>query len=1409
MATIYWKGTSTDPLLQSSWSDHATSGAQISDTNWNTGDLSAHDVIVGQYGNGALTASAMIIPAHTVNNGSYAKSFKSLTIIERADAHSSYSSSVPVQFNGASITLTLGVGGLFIKKANCLQASHDTIIKFTGAVNSDNTYIKFDSSIDTELNTTEHGMFSDSTNRSRFTFKFEPGTNITLELTNGVYPNLEGVASSNTCTLSATAPLNNLSTISYTTIDILNLTVDVNFKISPARQTEADFAKTFNLEGNLIILTDTFFWGNSTVRFTPVTTTSYIPVSGSYRDTAHYKFGVDTVFDFNAKYNKIIISYAANNKFILPASSILLCHHLEIESGGRLYGPNTTAIEGAEIHSIQRPTIHGDWNFTQIADGIYRTRKTLLPQQEYHDILSTNRNHYGGNGDVLSITGGKLEWSSSAGGSAFAVSDITGATELTSGLADADELVLSDGGVLKRMDISVLKTYMQAGLTFTTNTNTQNTTTLSFVDSSNDIILRNTTGGAGSGTDDIKFVAGSNITLTHTDADNITIASTDTNTDVDVSVANLKSALNSDFGGDVIFGSQTDDNVKYKGTVSIGDIDNAGSAKLSVNGFSTMNGLFLGYGSGPGYIKTYNSSDNLELYAHNGTDHIKMIELDAANDTLTLGATGDTVTINDDLVVTGDLTVSGTTTTLNTATLDVEDLNITVGKAANSSSAANGAGLTFGAWSSGTIPTLTWVHADSRLAVNKALYSSGGFVGSLTGNVTGNVSGNAGTVTLTSDNGNASHYVTFADAATGSEGLKTDDQLVFNPNSGRLTANVFVGDLAGDVTGDVTGDLTGNADTVTNGVYTTGNQSIAGVKTFTSSPLLKAGLDLVNPNLAGAMGITLQNEDGKFLLYTDEGQLVIKDFLVDTGASTDGTDTFPFKLQSGAATDTFIIKTGGRVDVSGALHAGSFVGDVTGNVSGSSGSTTGNAATATKLATARAINGVNFDGSAAITVTADATTLTGTSLKSTVVGSSLTSVGTLTALTGGTGDLIWDTDTLVVDSSTDRVGIGTTSPAAQLQIDTPDSNSAGNGLRLNRPSSGDKYHAVEFATNGTVDWGVGQNNNDAFEVYENGAANTTRFTIKEGGNVGIGTTSPEDLLHLSKGNLMFDQLNNQTSSNFTNHSKILFRDEADATTRTMASIGAPKTAWSGSHHALTFNTGSLSETSRGEDYDYSIERMRIDSAGNVGIGTTAPEYKLDVQSGSIRILPTISSNAGTAIRIGAGGNSNDITLLRIDGESSNNSGESDSGQYGFSMKYMGSGSGTGNRYAMFMDNQAGTAIEAMSILQDGKVGIGDSTPATTLEVYDGSDANIRVRGNSNYATTLEVTSSGCKLHMGDIDSAEDSFLTFGAFSAINNLDTSGRDFHLYGTNTTTGFYFDESAGKCWNRYYNSFYCITS
>ncbi|MFN5090159.1 MAG: beta strand repeat-containing protein [Bacteroidota bacterium] len=80
-------------------------------------------------------------------------------------------------------------------------------------------------------------------------------------------------------------------------------------------------------------------------------------------------------------------------------------------------------------------------------------------------------------------------------------------------------------------------------------------------------------------------------------------------------------------------------------------------------------------------------------------------------------------------------------------------------------------------------------------------------------------------------------------------------------------------------------------------------------------------------------------------------------------------------------------------DASGDFSAGTIT------ATGFSGPLSGNASTATKLAATKNINGIAFDGSSDITVTADAGTLSGTTLKSTVVSSSLTSVGTLTNLT--------------------------------------------------------------------------------------------------------------------------------------------------------------------------------------------------------------------------------------------------------------------------------------------------------------------------------------------------------------------------------------------------------------------------
>lgn len=98
------------------------------------------------------------------------------------------------------------------------------------------------------------------------------------------------------------------------------------------------------------------------------------------------------------------------------------------------------------------------------------------------------------------------------------------------------------------------------------------------------------------------------------------------------------------------------------------------------------------------------------------------------------------------------------------------------------------------------------------------------------------------------------------------------------------------------------------------------------------------------------------------------------------------------------------------LSVDGTITAGRIQGPVTGNV-------TGNATTATTLATARTINGVSFNGSSNITVTAAAETLTGTALNTTVSDSNLSTVGTLNELEVS-GDITADANVIVATKPT-------------------------------------------------------------------------------------------------------------------------------------------------------------------------------------------------------------------------------------------------------------------------------------------------------------------------------------------------------------------------------------------------------
>jgi hypothetical protein len=257
----------------------------------------------------------------------------------------------------------------------------------------------------------------------------------------------------------------------------------------------------------------------------------------------------------------------------------------------------------------------------------------------------------------------------------------------------------------------------------------------------------------------------------------------------------------------------------------------------------------------------------------------------------------------------------------------------------------------------------------------------------------------------------------------------------------------------------------------------------------------------------------------------------------------------------------------------------------------------------------------------------------------------ITSVGTLTVLTGGTGDLNWDSGTLFVDSSANNVGIGTTSVGTKLNIR---SDASDDGILLEKSDGTDIARLFHDGTS----------TNARFDMFSGGSATVqikaSGDTHFSGGNVGIGTSSPVGRLSVigtdnttqavfggatgttGRGlRIAIDQrggtfnldaiLDAQATVGVAGN--LVFQTQSIERVRIDASGGLITKPAAGGH--AVFNENSVDADFRVES-DTSTHALFVDGGtSRVGINKAAPDRALDVHSGSASDITTFANDAGS------------------------------------------------------------------------------------------------------------------------------------------------------------------------------------
>jgi hypothetical protein len=299
-----------------------------------------------------------------------------------------------------------------------------------------------------------------------------------------------------------------------------------------------------------------------------------------------------------------------------------------------------------------------------------------------------------------------------------------------------------------------------------------------------------------------------------------------------------------------------------------------------------------------------------------------------------------------------------------------------------------------------------------------------------------------------------------------------------------------------------------------------------------------------------------------------------------------------------------------------------------------------------------------------------------------------------------------------------NVGIGTASPTTRLDVAAVSTIASGTwagGTDFVRllAASGSAFseQAIAFQEAGTnvgAKIGVKNQGNGAYDIVFANRDNSSltsafaeRARIAATGNVGIGTTSPNQRLHVSGGQFW------NTTSDFV--------------------LGSTGTIIGTGHGAATGNTyGFIAATNVGGTAWSNL--VLQSGGGNVGIGTASPDQRLAV-SGNISCSGILYASTGIQT-------SGARALFRANGE-----------QYGVGVAasaaggfvYFGANNGTATPDAVI---SAAGGNTLMTLQNGGNVGIGTTSPTRTLHVNSAGFFAARIQSSDTIACVLEISAPG-------------------------------------------------------------------